>query len=191
MLRPPHFGYLSILIGVFMKKSVLFASMLALAGLSSVAAAADDSWFVRGDIGSTKVSVSGLGHDSSTGGSVGLGYYFNPYFGVEGSYMNLGSHNGVKADAWGVGIVGKTHFDQGNTVFFVDGRFGVDRAKVSVSGPGFDVSDSNTKIYAGAGIGYDFNPNFGLSLNYLYNNGSFFGTSAHAETVSVGGEVRF
>lgn len=175
-----------------MKKSVLFASLLALAGLSSAASAADTTgWYVRGDIGSTKVSLHGFGHDTNTGGGVGVGYWFNQNFAVEGSYMDLGSHQGLNSDAWGLGLVAKTHFDQANTGFYVDGRVGIDRVHTSVKVLGVHFSDNSTKGYVGLGVGYDFDQNFGLSLNYRYNNGSFLGTSAHADTFSIGGEYRF
>ena len=169
-----------------MKKSVLLASLLALAGLSSVASAADNNWVIRGDLGSGRIAVSGLGHDDATGGAVGVGYYFNPNFALEGQYTNFGDHHSVSVDAWGLGIVAKTNFNnQNQTGFFIDGRIGVDRLKASI-GSGGSVSD--TKGYFGVGAGYDFNPTYGMSVNYLYNDG---GSGVKAELFSVGFEARF
>ncbi|MBS0211597.1 MAG: outer membrane beta-barrel protein [Proteobacteria bacterium] len=171
-----------------MNKTILFASLLALAGASSVAAAADNSWYVRGDIGSGRISVNGFGHsNNSTGGALDLGYYFTPNFGVEGGYVNFGSHNGVKVDGFGAGVVGKVNFNQDKTGFFIDGRLGLNH----LTADGYGTSTSTTKPYFGAGFGYDFNPNFGLSANYLYNNAGKSGVSAHAQLISLGGEVRF
>lgn len=166
-----------------MKKTVIVASLLALAGIST-AAAADDSWYVRGDLGSARISVSGLGHDDAFGGALRLGYFFNPNFAIEGGYVDFGDHHSVKVDAWGLGLVGKANLGQGQTGWFIDGRLGVNRLHASVSG----ISGNTTKPYVGAGVGYDFSQSFGMSLNYLYNKGDS-GTSA--QLFSVGFEGRF
>lgn len=167
-----------------MRKTVIVASLLALAGMSSVAAAADDNWFARGDVGQGRISVDTLGHDNATGGAVGVGYYFNPYFAVEGNYTNFGSYHSVNVDAWGIGLVAKTHFSEVQTGFFVDGRLGVDRLQARFH----NISGSTTKAYFGVGGGYDFTPNFGMSLNYMYNDG---GSGTKAQLLSGGLEVRF
>ena len=175
---------------MLMNKTILWASLLALAGASSVAAAADDNdnWYVRGDLGSGRISANGLGHTSnSTGGSIDGGYYFTPNFAVEGGYVNFGSHQGLKVDGWGGGVVGKVDFGPNNTGFFIDGRLGVNHLTGSAGG----FSTSTTKPYLGAGAGYDFNRNFGLSLNYLYSNADKNAFKAHAQLISLGGEVRF
>lgn len=167
-----------------MKKSLLLASLLALAGLSSMASAADNNWYIRGDIGSGRIAASGLGHDDAFGGAVGVGYYFNPNFAVEGHYTNFGDHHSVTVDAWGLGIAAKTHFDQNQTGFFIDGRAGIDRLQAKVGG----TSGSSTKGYFGVGAGYDFTNAYGMSVNYLYNDG---GSGLKAELFSVGFEARF
>jgi len=45
-----------------MNKTIFVTPLLALAGMSSVAAAADDNLYVRGDLGTGRISVSGFGH---------------------------------------------------------------------------------------------------------------------------------
>lgn len=167
-----------------MNKSVLLASLLALAGLSSVASAADNNWYVRGDLGSARISVSGLGHDDAFGGAVGVGYYFNPNFAIEGAYTDFGSHHSIRVDAWQLGLAAKTHFDQKQTGFFIDGRLGYSRLE-GHSGFG---SGSTNKAYFGLGAGYDFSPEFGVSVNYLYNDG---GSGIKASLISAGFEARF
>ena len=101
--------------------------------------------------------------------------------------MNFGSHDGVRIDGWGGGVVGRADFGSNRTGFFIDGRLGVNRLNASCDG----TSSSSTKVYLGAGAGYDFNPDFSLSLNYLYNDAGQDGVSAHAQLISLGGEVRF
>ncbi len=172
-----------------MKKTVLLASLLALAGFSAAASAADtNGWYLRGDLGSARVSASGLGHDDTFGGAARVGYFFNPNFAVEGGYVDFGSHSvfggHLRVDAWGGGLVAKTHFDQNPTGWYVDGRLGVNRLHASA----FGVSGNTTKAYFGIGGGYDFSPNFGLSLNYLYQDSD---SSSKAQLLSVGFEGRF
>ena len=136
-----------------MNKTLMCASLLALAGMSSAAMAADSTpsnWYVRGDLGSGRISVSGLGHDNAFGGAVGVGYYFNPNFALEGAYTDFGSHNSVRIDAWQLGLAAKTHFDQSQTGFFVDGRLGYSRLEGHT---GFG-SGSTNKAYFGLGAGY-------------------------------------
>ena len=174
-----------------MNKSVLFASLLALAGVSSAASAADDSWFVRGEVGHSRLSVSG-GHETDTSFSARGGYYFNHYIGLEGFYTDFGSKNGGKIDGWGVGVVGKTNFGPNNTGWFISGRAGAMRVKTKLDLGIFGTfSKSATKGYIGVGGGYDFNPNFGLSLNYDYTGVDVLGAGGHVGNVSVAAEVRF
>ncbi|MBS0194508.1 MAG: porin family protein [Proteobacteria bacterium] len=186
-----------------MNKTILFASLLALAGASSVAAAADDSWFVRGELGQDTMTVKGVsGNDSDTAASIRGGYYFTENFAVEGSYTNYGNHNDnagnrLKTDGWGLGIVGKKNFGPNNTGFFIDGRVGVafNHTKLELAGVGSS-SQNTTKPYFGVGAGYDFNRNFGVGVNWDYTQydanvfglGSFNG---HISTVTGSLEARF
>ena len=137
-----------------MKNTMLFASLLALSGLSTSAMAADASsnWFVRGEIGNSKLSVNGVnGNDTSFGGRVG--YYFNPNFAVEGFYTDFGSDSSggfsAKIDGFGAGILGKMNFGPDNTGWFISARAGVLRAKTKASLGAFHISSSATKGYAG------------------------------------------
>jgi OmpA-OmpF porin, OOP family len=181
-----------------MKKTLIVASLLALAGASSVAAAADDNWFVRGELGSSNVSVDGFsGSDSETAGSVRGGYYFTPNFAIEGVYNDYGTRNdgvgdSAKLEAWGLGLVGKKDFGPGNTGFFIDGRVDVlrDHTRVDAAGGG-SASDDSTKGSFGVGAGWDFNRNFGLSLNYDYTKIDAFNLSGHIGTVTGALEARF
>ncbi len=179
-----------------MKNSMIFASLLALSGLSTSAMAADTSsnWFVRGEIGNSKLSVHGVsGSDTSFGGRVG--YYFNPNFAVEGFYTDFGSSTdsgfSAKIDGFGAGLVGKMNFGPDNTGWFISGRAGVLRSKAKVSFGGFHVSDSATKGYIGVGGGYDFTRNFGLSLNADYNGVDVFSQGGSLKTLTAAAEFRF
>ena len=91
-----------------------------------------------------------------------------------------------------MGLVGKKNFGADGNGFFIDGRAGVTRGKVegSIDGFGSD-SATSTKAYFGAGVGYDFSRNFGLSLNYDHHKGSGDGISITANTLTLGAEYRF
>lgn len=187
-----------------MNKHLVLASALVLAGLSTNAAAADSSWFVRGEIGRSHVNVdlSGVGSDSDNDSTYSLraGYWFNANFAVEGFYGNLYDKtlsDGVdtadaKLSALGLGLVAKKNFGADGNGFFIDGRAGITRGKLdlSVTGLGSD-SATSTKPYIGAGVGYDFSKNFGLSLNYDHLKGSGDGLDVTANTLTLGAEYRF
>jgi opacity protein-like surface antigen len=69
----------------------------------------------------------------------------------------------------------------------------VSRVTVQVREDDFDVIDdeSSTKPFYGAGVGYDFNENWGLSLNYDRRQADIEGVEIDVDTISVGGEWRF
>ena len=190
-----------------MTKTLILASALALAGLSSAASAADTGgqWYVRGEAGrshvNTDVSGVGRGSDHDSAMSLRTGYYLNPNFAIEGFYSNLYDKNftfatpndgNTKLSAVGLGVVGKKNFGADGNGFFVDGRAGVSRNKVQTSVAGFGRdSATSTKPYIGAGVGYDLNRNFGLSLNWDHNKGSGQNVRVTANTLTAGAEYRF
>ncbi len=187
-----------------MKKTFVLSAALALAGLSSAASAADSSWFVRGEVGRShdSVDVSGFGSesDNDTSYSIRGGYWFNPNIAVEGFYSKFYDQtfsDGIdtahlELSAIGLGVVGKKNFGADGNGFFIDGRAGITRGKVQASVTGFGSgSDTSTKPYVGAGVGYDFSRNFGLSLNYDHHKGSGDGLSVTANTLTLGAEFRF
>jgi hypothetical protein len=71
-------------------------------------------------------------------------------------------------------------------------RAGLMRGKIDASltdiGSG---SDTSTKPYFGVGIGYDFSPKFGMSLNLDHQKGSGSDLSITARTITLGLEARF
>ena len=180
-----------------MRKSVLFASALALASLSTSALATEGSnWFVRGEAGNSELDVDGS-EGSDNAFSARVGYFFNPNFAVEGFYTNYGedSDAGVsaKVSGFGAGVVGKKNFGANDhTGFFLSGRAGVARVttEASVAGVG-SAEDDSVNAYFGVGTGYDFAPNIGLSLNYDFTKAEAFDVDVDAETLTLGFEFRF
>jgi hypothetical protein len=187
-------------------KTLLAVSLLALAGASSVATAADDdSWFVRGNVGTSRLNTNDFGSfGSGTAAGVSGGYYFTPNIGVEGRYMDYGNHDvpfigggSARVDGFGIGVVGKWHFDPNNTGFYVDARGGFLRTETKLpggqNGDGGNVhlTDDHSSGYIGVGGGWDFNRNFGLGLNYEYAGARAFGVHGQTSTVTGDVELRF
>ena len=186
------------------RQTCLLASALALAALSTSAFstsafAADGSgdWYVRGEVGNSRLSVQDFsGHHNDTAYGVRGGYWFNPNFAAEAFYTDYGSSSSAgdsaKLEGIGAGIVGKKNFGPDNSGFFIDGRAGLQRAKTSVRLAGIGSSDDHsTKPYVGVGAGYDFSKSFGMSVNYDYNRADAFGGKLTARTLTLGGEYRF
>lgn len=182
-----------------MKQILILAGAIALASFSSSALAGQG--FVRAELGSSDIELSyagASGSDSDTSAVFGGGYWFNPNFAVEGhagSLYNtdLGYDQELDLVTFGAGVVGKKSFGPNNTGFFIGGRAGIARLTLQVREDTFDVVDdeSSTKPYYGVNVGYDFNQNWGLSLNYDRRQGDFDGVDLDADTISLGGEWRF
>lgn len=172
----------------------LLAMVLAFA--AAPAFAQDGTGFIRAEAGRTDLTVDGVEGDD-TGVNVRGGYFFNPNFGLEGFYANYGEDADggarIKADGYGVGVIGKANFGEAAyTGFFINARAGVARNKLDVRVEGLgSVNDTDTNYYVGVGAGYDFNRNFGLSLNYDYQKPKVFDTRFKVETLTVGVEYRF
>jgi hypothetical protein len=184
-----------------MNKLLVLAGALALAGLSTSAMA--QGGFVRVEAGRshTSVDVDGLGSDSDndTAWSLRGGYYFNDNVAVEGFYTRAYDKTfsdgvdtvGAKADAIGLGVVGKKNFGADNLGFFIDGRAGITRGKIKLSLNGESDSDTSTKLYYGVGAGYDFTKALGLSLNIDRLHGAGDGVDVKSNLVTLGAEFRF
>ena len=191
-----------------MKKEMMLLTGLALAFAASPALAAGG--FVRGEVGQADVNVDvdGFGDDSDddTSYSIRGGYFFNNNFAVEGFYSSFYDKSvefddgtdtievDGKLSGFGLGVVGKTDIGNDQTGFFVMGRAGVMRGKVKLSATGFgSESDTSTKPYFGVGVGYDFSPKVGLSLNWDQHSGSGADGDVDitARTISLGLEARF
>lgn len=179
-----------------MKHFLALSVGLALAASSVNVFAADNGGFIRAEIGDSKIDAGDADGNDTAFGLRG-GYFFNANFGVEGFYTNLGedTDNGVsaKAKTYGIGIIGKKNFSgESHTGVFATARLGVSRTntEVGISGLG-SVDDATTEPYIGIGAGYDFNPNFGVSLNVDRVTSEAFDTDLRFITTTIGLEYRF
>lgn len=192
-------------------KNTLIAIALATAGIAAFPAtshAADTSgFFINGNVGQSNLN-KGPYDDSDTGYAANIGYRWavapNALIGIEGGYTDLGTiqgkvtalGNGVTAGAadisisgWNIGANG--HFNLSDN-WYVSGRLGVFHGKTEVGLPGLgNLDDTSNKWYAGAGVGYDFNNNFSVGVNYDYYKASKSGLNFSPDLISVSGEYRF
>lgn len=189
-----------------MKKTLILSSALALAlamlAPAAMAANADGSaGYIRAEIGESDIDVDAGGvsaSESDTSATFGGGYWFNPNFAVEGHIGTLyneylGYDQDLDLVSFGVGVAAKKNFGPAHTGFFIGGRVGIARLTAQVREDDFDVIDDehSTKPYFGVSAGYDFNPNFGLSLNLDRRQADFDGVDIDVDTIAIGGEYRF
>ena len=182
-----------------MKHAVPLACALALGALSAPAFASEaqgHQGFVRVELGNTdfETSIHGGGptvtEDSDTRG-FGGGYWFNANFGVEGNYIHLYDRDlrgGAELEVYsiGAGLVAKKNFGDDGNGFYLGGRAGI----AYVDEQGSD-DDGSAQPYYGVNLGYDFNRNVGLGLNYTHYHGEFSFVDIDADVLSVSGEYRF
>jgi OOP family OmpA-OmpF porin len=110
-------------------------------------------------------SLAGQGIDETgLGWKIFGGYRFSPYFGLEGSYADLGnSSGGVKyaVHSWNVAGVGRLPFGSG---FYLQGKVGAAFTRTQSTPFGQTVGNTNykTNVLLGGGFGYDFPSGVGV-----------------------------
>jgi hypothetical protein len=187
-----------------MKMQFVLVAGLALAGFSAPALA-DGMGFIRGEAGRSDIDFSvtdfGSASDKDTALSIRGGYWFNANFAVEGFYSRLYSttvNDGfddyrLKLHGVGLGLAAKKNFGGEHTGFFIGGRAGIARgvATLEYDGEVEEAEAASAKPYFGVTAGYDFSPNFGLSVNYDRQKASEDGLDVTAKTLTLGLEARF
>ncbi len=110
-------------------------------------------------------SVTTQGFDSTGfGWKLFGGYRFNPYFGIEGSYADLGNSSGgltYAVHSYNVSGVGRIPFESG---LYLQGKVGAAFTRTQSTPFGQPVGNTNykTNVLLGGGLGYDFPNGFGL-----------------------------
>lgn len=193
-----------------MKKTALALALAAGALVAGTATAQDASsgFFLDGRVGSASIDEDDFDDEVGTfqinGGyrwnnlGVELGYVSFSEF--EGEVEQTGQNFDIDADIDGfmIGLNGRTNF--GDSPWYVSGRLGAflweadASAVVPSTENNFIVVDANedgTDLYAGVGVGYDFNEQFSLGLAYDYFGPGKDDVSLQTNTLSVTGEVRF
>lgn len=202
--------------------------LLAFSAITSpLAIAADPGWYIGGNIGESKAfiddkettkSLLGAGFvttsieddDRDFGFKVFGGYQFNPYFALEGGYVDLGKFGfdattlpagtlsaEIKLNGLNVDAVGILPFTEKFSAF---GRIGLlyAEAKDTFTGTGAVIvldpkpgkTDTNYKF--GIGVEYDFTPAFGMRMEgERYRINDALGNDGDVDLVSIGALYRF
>lgn len=185
-----------------MKKLHIAAMAVALAGgmVANGALAAERGAFIGAEWGGSQIEidVEDVGSDGDDDHSMVFrgGYYFTPNIAAEAFHSNLYDYSeegySGELDGMGVGLVARKNFGADNNGFYVQGRAGMFRASVDISMDDVgSARDKSTKPYLGVGLGYDFNRNFGLGVNYTRYRADFDGISLDSNTLTAGIEFRF
>lgn len=167
------------------------AATVALSALALSAAAADGGWYGglglgrssnRFDIGNFSSGVAGVResqHRNDSGFKVFGGYQFDPYFGVEGGYADLGKfsydYSGTtsatshyKVHAWSLAATGTAPLGQGFSMF---GKLGValTHAADSLDDSGGLLAGSSRAALLGSGSHNRTSAMWGAGLEYAFN----------------------
>ena len=129
--------------------------------------------------------------DDPTAYGIYAGYNFDPNFGIEAEYVGSGDadyYNG-DIDAKSYGAYGTYRYQFPNTALYAKGKLGV--AKTEIEG-NYIVEDSNrktisnddTSLAGGVGLGYSVNPNFSVEAEYDK-------LGSDADLMTVGAQLKF
>ena len=152
------------------RAAIRAASLIASMGI--VASPASAQWYVGAGIGSAQAKLNNSSQAISS--KILAGYKFSPNFGVEGQYVNLGSHHATtdiegsgsyRPKSSGVAVTGTLPLS--SNAYFL-GKLGVAFNRLSNSSIG---GDTNADLLFGVGVGYNFNANWGIRAEYEnFNN---------------------
>jgi OOP family OmpA-OmpF porin len=146
------------------------------------------SWYDTKDQDFNSVpGVAGTGMDKTgLGWKLFGGYRFSPYFGLEGSYVDLGSSQGVAnftAQSYNAAFVGRVPLGKG---FSLQGKVGAAFTRAQ----GFGNTHYQTNPLLGAGFGYDFPNGATVLAEYEYFGRVGNETSVDPTTGAVAGTGR-
>lgn len=158
-------------------KKLLMAGVLSAAFVAVPAAA---EMYIGGGVGKSDTD------SSENSWKLYGGYQFNPTWGMELGYTDLGKYRGAEVESWS--LVGTATLPlSGNWSLL--GKLGMARNNAEFMG-----AEQKTSTLAGVGVGYAIDPNLGLRLEYedygkLANTG--IGTSHKGSNVALSVKLSF
>ncbi|WP_201545041.1 porin family protein [Psychrobacter immobilis] len=145
--------------------------------------------YVGVKVGQFDLDVDGA--DKPTAYGVYGGYNFDPNFGIEAEYVGSDDadyYNG-DIDAKSYGAYGTYRYQFPNTGLYAKGKLGV--AKTEIEGNYLvkdaerkSISQSDTSLAGGIGLGYSVNPNFSVEAEYDK-------LGSDADLMTVGAQLKF
>ena len=145
--------------------------------------------YVGAKVGQFDLDVDGA--DKPTAYGVYGGYNFDPNFGIEAEYVGSDDadyYNG-DIDAKSYGAYGTYRYQFPNTGLYAKGKLGV--AKTEIEGNYLvkdaerkSISQSDTSLAGGIGLGYSVNPNFSVEAEYDK-------LGSDADLMTVGAQLKF
>lgn len=130
-------------------KKILVAATLAVA---FVALPASAQLYAGAGVGSAKND----GREDSW--KLYAGYQFNPTWGVEAAYTDLGKYRGADVESWSVAGTGTMPL---NERWALIGKLGASANRPDAAG-----TSDHTDVLVGLGVGYSFTRNVGMRLEY-------------------------
>lgn len=145
--------------------------------------------YVGVKVGQFDLDVDGA--DKPTAYGVYGGYNFDPNFGIEAEYVGSDDadyYNG-DIDAKSYGAYGTYRYQFPNTGLYAKGKLGVAKTKVEGNFLAKDLerktlSNSDTSLAGGVGLGYSVNPNFSVEAEYDK-------LGSDADLMTVGAQLKF
>ena len=145
--------------------------------------------YVGVKVGQFDLDVDGA--DKPTAYGVYGGYNFDPNFGIEAEYVGSddADYRGGDIDAKSYGAYGTYRYQFPNTGLYAKGKLGVAKTKVEGNFLAKDLerktlSNSDTSLAGGVGLGYSVNPNFSVEAEYDK-------LGSDADLMTVGAQLKF
>ena len=171
-------------------KKISIAVLLASAAVSTAAFAADQGFYVGGNVGQASTNFTGLTSKTGTAVSVLGGYQINKNFAVEaqyGDFGSIGNKQPVKITEYGVSAVGMLPFNDQWTGL---AKLGFANTSIATT----PNKASNSSVSYGLGVQYNVNQQLGVRAGYdAYKVGDTANTGGTATTsvASVGVVYKF
>jgi len=142
----------------------LFSTLLLVSGISLAAG----QGYIGGGVGASSTDAAGF--EDGTSFQIFGGYMFNPNFGLEGGFTNLGDFDltgapgsNVSVDGfYGAAVLGAPVGKGG----FIKGKLGFYSWNFDGVGPGIAADTDGTDLMYGVGFDWYFNQSVGVGIEY-------------------------
>lgn len=162
-----------------------FVALAALAFIAAHASAADKTWYIGGDVGSSQFKALG-DSERKTGYGATLGYSLNPNVAFELQARRLGKwkdgSSTLSADALQASVLGIVPISK---EFSMYGRLGASRNTLDLSQGNLNYSLRSTKTVFGFGGDYALDKNLSLRAEYSNLGKHKIGTNSGSVDVKV------